>query len=276
VHDTANATDQPTPGRCLVDGDRPRPVATAGSRVCAAHRTRLADLLDPAQTGQVFSKPGERPTPASIGVLYGGLDPQPVRRAMDSQALAGAFGSTPPGRLDVMSLRDRRSVAAADADLWSVLGTLVGIAMRLDVRDIHGTLTPIPDTVQAVCAWLHVRLDHLCAADWIADAWHDLRTVHYQLRNAAGDPVMRPLGPCWKLVDDNGKLSELGKFKCGAPLYLPPQPLKGMDEPVVLPSDLRCASCGGHYDRAEIVRVGRDRARRVADERERRHLQRSA
>jgi hypothetical protein len=257
VHDaTTNTEDRPPVGRCLIDGDRPRPVDSPGSHVCRAHRGRLADMLDPAQRGQMFAKPGEHRTAASISVLYGSLDPQPARRALDSQALSGAFCSTPPGRLDVMSLRDPRSVAAEDANLWSALGTLVGIAIRLDLRDIDGRRVPVPGTVEGVCGWLHLRLDHLCATVWIDDAWHDLRTLHGQLRNTAGDPTQRPLGKCWKRVNEDGKLADGGEWECGQPLHLPPQPLKGMDEPVVLPVDLRCRGCGGHYDRAEIVRVG--------------------
>lgn len=256
MHDSIDDDTRTATHRCVLDAERPRPADGHGSRVCAAHRHRLADILDPTQAGQVFAKPGEHRIPGSIAVLYSNLDPQPARRAQDSQALSGAFGSTPPGRLDVMSLRDRRSVGADDADLWSVLGTLVGIAMRLDLRDIDGRPVPIPRTVDEVCTWLLLRLDALCAAEWVADAWHDLRTLHRQLRQAAGDPVQRPLGPCWKRVNADGVLAEEGEWECGRPLHLPPQPLKGMDEAVVLPDDLRCNACGGHYDRAEIVRIG--------------------
>lgn len=264
MHDTANATDQPTPGRCLLDGDRPRPVNTAGSRVCAAHRQRLADILDPTQTGQVFARPGEHRTAASIPVLYRILDAQPGSGTEHVGGFSGVFRSVPPGRLDVMALRDLRSAAADDADLWSVLGTLLAIAVQLDVRDINNHPSPIPRSVEGACAWLHLRIDELCAAAWVDDAFHDLRVIHRQLRAAAGDPAPRPLGPCWKRVDDKGQLAEAGEWECGRPLHLPPQPLKGMDEPVVLPVDLRCTACGGHYDRAEIVRVGWARKTRKA------------
>lgn len=285
--------------RCVLDnGDRPRPAVVG--RVCAAHRQRLADMLDPDQAGQVFTKPGERPTPASIAVLYDGLDAEPVRRSLDSQVSSGAFRSTPPGRLDVMVHRDRRSEVGDDgpyddrnAEL-PVLSTLVTIARRLDLRDIHGRPVPLPRLdppppqplcwskypdviglagarlweqhrprpaapfrpVRDLCAWLHLRLDALCAADWAADAYADLGRLQGQLRGSAGDAPPRPLGPCWKRVDDDGKLQDGGPWECGQQLYLPPQPLKGMDEPVVLPDDLRCSACGGHYDRGEIVRVG--------------------
>jgi hypothetical protein len=257
VHETANDRhpNRPDPTRCALDTGDHRRLASHGL-VCTAHHAQLSDMLDPAQTGQVFTKPGNAPPPAGIAASYEALDPTPVRRALDSQVASGAFGSTPPGRLDVMSLRDPRSAAADGAELWSVLGTLVGIALRLDLRDINGTPVPVPHDVHKACTWLHLRLDLLCAAEWIADAWHDLRTVHRQLRNAAGDAVSRPLGPCWKRVDEHGKLTDGGEWECGRPLFLPPQPLKGMDEPVVLPDDLRCSACGGHYDRAEIVRVG--------------------
>lgn len=244
--------------RCVLDAERPRPVTGPTSRVCAVHRQRLADLLDPHQGGQVFAKPGEPRTPASIPVLYRLLDPQPGRTS-DREGCAPGFRSSPPGRVDVMALRDPRSVADGDVDLWSVLGTLVGVALRLDLRDIHGQPLPIPRSVEGCSGWLHLRLDALCAAGWVDDAWHDLRAVHRQLRAVAGDPAPRPVGRCWKRVDDDGQLDDAGKWECGGLLYLPPQPLKGMDEPVVLPADLRCGVCGGHYDRGEIVRVGRAR-----------------
>lgn len=242
-------------GRCVLDGDRPR--AAVVGRLCRSHVDQLADMLDPRQGGQVFAKPGEHPTAPGISVLYGRLDAEPVRRSLDSQVASGAFKSTPPGRLDVMALRDSRTVPGDGP--WPVLATLHAIAAQLDVRDINGHPAPIPRSVEAVCAWLHVRRDTLAQAAWIDDAWHDLRALHRQLLGVHDLNPPRPLGPCWKRVDADGKLTEGGPFECAAPLYLPPQPLKGMDELVVLPGDLRCSACGGHYDRAEIVRVGRQR-----------------
>lgn len=245
--------------RCVLDADRS--YAAIVGKVCRWHHERLTEMLDPAQTGQVFARPGERRIAASVAVLYGSLDPQPVRRAMDSQALGGAFGSTPPGRLDIMSLRDRRSGAADDANLWSVLGTLTSIATRLDLRDIDGRPVPVPGTVEGVCTWLHLRLDHLCAAEWVDDAFHDLQVIHRQLRTAAGDPPPRRVGLCDKRVNDDGKLAEDGPWECGKALYLPAQALKGMDEVVTLPESLRCTGCGWTYTRGELVTLAQRRVR---------------
>lgn len=296
-----------TPTRCLID-DRPpgRPVDTPGSRVCRDHRQRLGEMLDPQQAGQMFTAPGERRTPASIPVLWRLLDAQPGSGTEHVTGGGGVFGPRPPGRVDVMALRDLRTRPAERDELWSVLGVLVAIAQRLDLRDIHGHPVPLPRLdppppppvclsaygqviglsgallwqryrprpiaphrpVQDLCAWLLARIDALCSAAWIDDAWHDLAQLHRQLRDAAGDPAPRPLGPCRKLVDTNGRpwkyeptvgLRADGPYECGVPLYLPPQGLKGMDEPVHLPTAIRCGACGGVYSRVEIERYRLER-----------------
>lgn len=322
MHDaTTNTEDRPPVGRCVIDGDRPRPVDAPGSRVCRAHRARLADMLDPAQTGQMFAKPGEHRIAGSIAVLYGGLDAQPARRGLDSQAIGAVFGSTPPGRLDVMVHRDPRSEVGDDgphddsnAEL-PVLSTLVAIARRLDVRDIHDRPVTLPridrplperppvqwdphvctictpgrphrnpeppphEPVTAFCKWLHTRLDLLAAADWVADAWDDLHRLHAQLLRANNDAPPRPLGPCRKRVNDEGRPDPEGKRVCKVPLYLPPQGLKGMDETVEIPASIRCRGCGWDYNRAELVVLTRDlvaEQQRRAEERRARRAEKTA
>lgn len=249
-----------TAARCVLDtGARPRPAAAG--LVCRAHLEQLDQLLDPAQTGQVFAKPGEPRVAASIPVLWQLLDAAP---AVGEKVGGGVFRSTPPGDLRVMAHRDPRSRPAEDDDPWSVLGTLAAIARRLDLRDIDGQPVPLPGrTVEAHAVWLHARLDHLVAAEWVADAWHDLRTVHRQLRAAAGDPANRPVGPCRQIVDKDGHLDPEGDWTCGAPLYLPEQAPKGMDEPVQLPT-VRCRSCGWTYTGVELVRLARQKETKTA------------
>ena len=220
----------------------------------------------------MYAKPDERRIPASIPVLWALLDAQPGAGTEHVGGHSGVFRSSPPGRVDVMALRDLRTQPGEHAELWSVLRTLLTVAQQLGIRDLHGRPLPIPRSVPGASAWLHLRLDELCAAAWVDDAWHDLRAVHSQLRSAVGDPSPRPLGPCRKLVDTHGRpwkygpelgVRDDGPFECGAPLYLPGQALKGMDEPVHLPSAIQCGACGGVYSRVEIVQLGHKRGQQV-------------
>lgn len=252
------------------DDRRPgRPVSGPRSQVCADNRNRLAELLDPDQAGQMFGRPGERRVAASIPVLFGLL---PLERGQSGEQQQGGsvFRSTPPGDLTAMAHRDHRSEVGGegrdderDAPL-SALGTLGAVAARLDLRDIHDRATPWPRSVIPLAVWLHNRLDHLCAADWVGDAWHDLRRLHSQLRGAAGDPAPRPLGPCIARVDNDGKLLDGGPWECGVPLYLPPQAPKGGDEEVALPKELRCSACGWTYTRGELVKLANKSVRAAA------------
>lgn len=263
--------------RCALDrGERPR-VAVVG-RVCAAHLELLGEMLDPEERGQMFGKPEERRIAPSIPVLFEMLDAQPT---VGEKLGGGVHGSKPPGDERVMGHRDLRSRATGSVNTgdderdppWPVLATLVTIARRLDVRDVHNRPVRLPrivcpsgaprsehHPVRDYAAWLHTRLELLAAVDWIDRLWHDLRTLHNQLRGTNGDPPPPPVGHCWQPVDDGWRWSERGPHICGEPLWLPTQAPKGMDEPVVLPS-LRCPQCGWTYTGAELVRLGRERAK---------------
>jgi len=256
----------PESARCVLDGRQPgRPVDGPRSRVCADHRARLAELLDPNLDRQMHHKPDERRIPPSIPQLWRMLDAQPGSGPEHVTGAGGEFGSRPPGRLDVMALRDLRTQPGEHDALWSPLRTLLAIAVQLDIRDIDNRPEPIPRSVEGCSTWLHLRLDHLCSAAWVDDAWHDLDQIHRQLASRAGDARARPIGPCQKLVDARGRpwqhepvvgLRDDGPYECGVPLYLPGQALKGMDEPVELPETLRCHGCRGVYTRAEYKRIG--------------------
>lgn len=264
--------DQPTPAvRCVLDDDprRARPVDAPTSRVCKQHRARLVELLDPAQRGQVHCKPDERRILPSIPALYALL---PVERGCSGQQLVRSVPSSrPPGDLTAMAHRDPRSVVDDDSDPdapMSALGTLAAIALRLDIRDLDDRPVRWPRDVVALAGWLHLRLDRLCAADWVDAAYDDLRRLHRQLTGPTGEAPPRPLGPCRKLVDEKGRpwrhepvvgLRADGPYECGAPIRLPGQPLKGMDEPVRLPTTLQCRECGGVYTRAEYERLRLER-----------------
>lgn len=261
--------DQPPAARCVLDRRQPgRLVDGPHSLVCAAHRGQLAELLDPAQRGQTFCKPDERRVLPSIPVLYALL---PVERGRSGQHLVRSVPqSRPPGDLTAMAHRDPRSVVDdtdPDAPL-SALGTLAAIALRLDLRDLDDRPVRWPRDVVALSAWLHLRLDRLCSVDWVDAAYDDLCKLHGQLAQPTGEAPPRPLGPCRKLVDKDGRpwrrepvvgLRDDGPYECGAPIHLPGQPLKGMDEPVHLPTALQCRECGGVYTRAEYERLRLER-----------------
>jgi hypothetical protein len=253
--------------RCVLDDRQPgRPVDGPRSLVCKAHRELLAELLDPAQRGQMHHKPDERRILPSIPVLFLRL---PVERGRGGeQSTRFVPQSTPPGDLTAMALRDRRSVVDDTSDPgapMSALGTLAAIAVRLDLRDVDNRPVRWPTDVAPLAAWLHLRLDHLCAVDWVDAVWNDLNQLHGQLAGPAGDPRPRPVISCQKLVDTRGRpwphdptvgLRDDGPYECGAPIYLPSQPLKGGDEPLALPETLRGRECGGVYTRAEYKRIG--------------------
>ena len=262
--------DQPPPAaRCVLDRRQPgRIVDGPRSLVCAAHRAQLGELLDPAQRGQTFCKPDERRVLPSIPVLYALL---PIERGRSGQQLVRSVPqSRPPGDLTAMSHRDPRSVVddTDPAAPLSALGTLAAIALRLDLRDVDGRPVRWPRDVVALSAWLHLRLDRLCAVDWVDAAYDDLRRLHAQLAQPTGEAPPRPLGPCRKLIDQAGRpwrhepivgLRADGPYECGAPIHLPGQPLKGMDEPLRLPETLQCRECGGVYTRAEYERLRLER-----------------
>lgn len=234
--------------------------------VCYRHLDALRDLLDPDNPGSVFDpeRPDEIRVLPSIPVLWTLVE---TRRATTGETGGSTvFRSTPPGDLQKMALRDQRSRPDADTAPWSVLTTLCAIAGQTDRRSVDGQpeAKPVPEVV-AVCRWLLTRVDWLVDQPWITDAWHDLHAVHAQLRGAWGDPAIRPVGSCEQLVDDDGQLDPRGSWRCAAPLYLPQQAPRGMDEPVRLPS-LRCRSCGWTYTGTELGRIARERMARIARE----------
>lgn len=228
--------------------------------ICWPHRTLLAELLNPRERGQAFVKPGERRVAPSIPVLYGMLSPERATLGL-SRLGDSAFGPRSPGDDDVLVLRDPRSRAAIsgpddrerapDAPL-AVLGRLVS---RTFVE--RGRPEREPDwTVKGLSSYLHAHVDWIAARPWVPGAFTSLRALHASLRAAANDPGPRPVGPCWVLVDDEGRPDPAGAWRCATPLYMPEQPPRGHDEPLQLPA-IRCSGCGHHYTGAELVQLGR-------------------
>jgi len=227
-------------------------------RLCWRHRDRLADLLDPHQPGTPYNpdRPDDYRVQPSIPVLYAALDASPGSDGPPSAGGgSGVFRSTPPARLEVLALRDRRTRPDEQGGPWSVQGTLLAIGSRL-----LGLGRVRIETVEQLAAVLHARTDLLAQQDWVTDAWHDLRAVHAQLLAATGDPNPQPVGTCTATVDDDGHEHPDGQWRCAWPLYLAQHAApRDPDSPpslAVLPG-LRCSSCGHRYTGAELLRLGR-------------------
>lgn len=224
--------------------------------VCYHHHDRLADLLDPRNTGSVFDidRPEDQRVVASIPVLYRRLS---ARRGGAGLAAFGppAFDSRSPADDTVLVLRDERSrpdVLGPDDVERAPRPTL--IALRWIVRELDG---PRPTTVAGASSWLYGSLRALVAVPWVTDAWTELRGLSGALRAALGDPPPSSVGTCRIVVDDEGREDPHGAWRCAAPLYLPELPPRAMDEPFAPPA-LRCSSCGHRYTGGELVEIARN------------------
>ena len=223
--------------------------------LCYVDHDRLRDMLDPRNTGSVYNsnRPGDIRVIASIPVLY--------RRLSASRGNGGleplgppAFGSSSPADDHVLVLRDPRSSVAvlgpddverAPRPPVFVLGA---IADRLG--------GPPRYTTMGLSSWLHGAVSVLAAQPWVPEAYTTLRAVSGQLRAALGDPSPSPVGSCRVLVDDEGRETPAGPWRCAAPLFLPELPPRAMDEPMVPPA-LRCSGCGHRYTGHELVEIAK-------------------
>lgn len=223
-------------------------------RVCWRDHDLLRDLLDPRQTGTRWdpARPDDVVTAPSIPVLLGQLDATPGTSGPPVGGGGSAFGSRPPCDLEVIAIGDSRSTMLGLVDpqrpplvVLRALARRLGIAARQD---------PV-----ALCASLYAALDRLCRADWVHEAYRELRAISGRLRAADGDRASAPVGTCRALVDDDGHEQPAGRWRCAWPLWLPDLPPRADDEPVTVPS-LRCGSCGHRYSGFELVQLGRQQA----------------
>lgn len=222
--------------------------------LCYRDHDRLADMLDPRNTGSTFDpdRPEDLRVVPSIPVLYAGLW---LRRRSAGLATFGppAFGPSSPGDDTVIVLRDRRSrpdiLGPDDVERAPrpPLMVLNAIANRLGGGGW---------TVARSSSWLHGSVRLLAGQPWVAEAYRDLRAVSGALRAAIGDPQPSSIGTCRVIVDDAGREDPAGGWRCAAPLFLPEPPPRAPDEPM-LPPALHCTSCGHRYTGSELVEIAK-------------------
>jgi hypothetical protein len=238
--------------------------------ICWRHHDRLADLLNPRQTGTRFNpgRPDDPHVHPSIPVLYAQLSAQKGRHGMAE--IGGGFASSSPADDQVLVLRDPRSRAeqAGPDDVEQAprppLVVLRSLAARVDRRALDGQRQAgprQPASVEGVAEWLHAAVGWIAAQDWVGEAWVELRALSGQLRAALGDPPPQSVGTCRAIVDDDGHevggQDPRGRWRCAVPLYVPELPPRAPDEPIQLP-ELRCGGCGHRYTGAALVQLGRD------------------
>ncbi|MCI2421492.1 hypothetical protein MOQ72_29065 [Saccharopolyspora sp. K220] len=167
------------------------------------------------------------------------LNPRPSRGGNTGRCSPG-YGSRPPARLDVIAALDPRSVPHAvgpddiDGDVWSILGTLAGIAKW--VADERRRLGEPPEpsrtpTIAGEVRYLLGRIDWCTRQPWVDDLAADLRGLHRQVVGLAGNST-QPLAPC---------------LDCGGPLWP-----RGNAEVL----GVRCGVCGATFDGLELLRLG--------------------
>lgn len=268
--------------RCHLCREDRRP----GGVLCWDHHDELGRILDPDYLGD---RDLERA--ASIPVLWSRLDPTPTVSGLADRRAPG-FASEPPCRLDVIVMRDPRSVAYPVVEVWYEAGDLDSphyedeAALRAVEKAVAGLadaiwealgydllwaglgrLGPPPRrTVAEHCRWLHTHLHQLTASDDATDLFRDLAELHDQLRPAAGDPKPRPVADCTGWVLDPITRE---KIECGAPLYLPP-PRPGVETGPARPPKLdpgkpalRCGRCDRPYTHLMLLRQQVDAQRKV-------------
>jgi hypothetical protein len=238
--------------------------------ICWRHHDRLADLLNPGNTGTRFDpgRPDDPHVHPSIPVLYGQLTA--LRGSQGLSPLGPpAFGPASPGDDHVLVLRDPRSrpEQAGPDDVEHAprppLVVLAALAARVDRRALDGQQQAgprQPATVHGVAEWLHSAVGWISGQPWVQEAWTDLRGISGALRAAIGDPPPQSVGTCRAIVDDHGNEDRDGRWRCAVPLYMPERPPRAPDEPIQLP-ELRCSSCGHRYTGADLVQLGHDQHR---------------
>lgn len=159
------------------------------------------------------------------------------------------YGSRPPARDDALVMLDPRSTGEdiggmddEDAPLWSLLGTLHGLAHF--VRAHCSDSGPRRVTVSGEVGYLLGRLDWCATQRWAAEVAEDVRQLHAQARSLVGDQPPEPVGTCL----------EAG---CDGDVY----PARLRDPDGARHDGARCKRCGCPYTGLDLVRLHRKGAR---------------
>lgn len=257
--DTDHNQERPN-GSCILhqppDKGRPWARADDGYKTCSGCLDRLRDTL------------------RDISRLYARLNAAPGAHADTSGRGSPGFTSRPAANLNVIVMRDRRSLpyeARLDTvqyvwdpraddgegaytekrDVWiaadgrahteqaraplSVPATLAGIAAG--IADMRGVTPPAGDVPHLV-AWLDNQLDWLTRQDWVGEPAAELHRLAAQLRGV--EEPRRRIGKCPNTLDEGEHTRP-----CQANLYAP---LRG--------DTITCHACGRRWPRDTWLNLG--------------------
>lgn len=206
---------------CLLPHAHPKTPAN-GLMVCPGHRRWLADTLDDIIETTcllpAFLEPG-----SSID------DGRQVKsKRVDPPA---------PIRLDVVGLRDRRTVYRYDGDIYPVLAVVEAWA-RLVREERELTRPSTPATILSETTLLINHLDWITAQPFVDELATELRSTKSALHSAIGDHAPKSVGKCPVVHPDSGL--------CGGRLY---QDRYGR-------LAVSCSKCGEEWGELELRRLG--------------------
>lgn len=201
---------------CVLQHVTPK-TATDGL-LCAGHASWLADTVADIPVAYALLALVEEPGSGEPGVKVKRMDPPA------------------PVRLDVVAMRDRRTVHLEPGDPYPVLYVVESWA-RLVREERHLAVPTVPATMTSEANLLIVSLDWILAQPWVDDFAAEVRRAARCLHDALGEHAPRPVGRCPVVWDDG---------ECGGPLY---QDRYGFWR-------VTCGWCGAVWDEDELRRLG--------------------
>lgn len=186
----SSATPEPDT-RCVLNHHNPT-TARIG-HLCPGHSRRILDTLRDLVTDwaslDLVAEPGSIQT---TNVRGGPIDP------------------AAPIRLEVVAIRDSRTIWLHDGDLLPVLAVVEAWA-RVVREDRHLAMPRTPATMTSETNLLHDHHEWICAQDWVDDYARELRDAAACLRGVLGITPPMSVGRC-PCLDDNGN-------ECGGRLH---------------------------------------------------------
>lgn len=203
-------------------GDRPRRAAP-GLLLCPGHRDGLVAMLD------------------EIAVMWQLLD-DVIQPTAGPNARGSGVDPAAPCRLDVLALRDPRSVMIRDLRGRPLRDDLPGVPLAVGgwariVADELRLTVDWPD-VDAACTCLRTHADWVAAQDWVDAMAGEAREVSAALHHALGDVAPPSVGVCPVQLDDGDE--------CGGALR---QDRWGA-------MAVECRACGTRWDEPDLRRLG--------------------